>query len=40
MSSSLIITLEIMLVAGLVVGFGAWELYKLRKWRAEQKKEK
>ena len=38
MSSSMIITLEILLVLGLVVGWGLWELYKLRKWREEQKK--
>jgi hypothetical protein len=33
MSSSTIITLELGLTLGVVVGFGLWELYKLRRDR-------
>jgi hypothetical protein len=38
MSSSVIITLEILLVLGVVVGFGAWELVKLKRYRDQEKK--
>jgi hypothetical protein len=40
MSSSTIITLEILLVLGLVVGWGFWELRSLRKFREQNKKDK
>jgi hypothetical protein len=40
MNSSTIITLEILLVLGLVVGWGLWELRSLRKFREQNKKDK
>lgn len=33
MSSSLLVTLEILLVLGVVVGLGGWELWSLRRER-------
>lgn len=37
MSSGLIITLEMLGVLGVVVGFGFWELYALRRDKKKQK---
>ena len=38
MSSSLIITLEMLGVLGVVVGFGIWELYALRRDKKKSKR--
>jgi hypothetical protein len=37
MSSSLIITLEILLVLGVVVGLGGWDLWRLRREQARDR---
>lgn len=37
MSSGLIITLEMLGVLGVVVGFGVWELWKLRRDRHRER---
>ncbi len=37
MDSSLIITLEILLVLGVVLGLGGWDLWKLRREQARDR---
>ena len=37
MESSLIITLEILLVLGVVLGLGGWDLWKLRREQARDR---